>query len=169
MRWMIITFITLCSQWAFAQGNNPELEKRNGFKDIKLGSVVDSVKGAVPGKEFIEKKEFTARMYSVEHPDYKKIGDVGVKEIELKTYKGHIYEIIVTTMKDPKVMQGLEKAYGKATYTVRTESWYWNSENITLTLKGYPKHITLIYKSAPIIKMMYADKGKKIEAVAEDF
>lgn len=147
----------------------PELEKRNGFKDIKLGGHVDSVKGAVPGKEFIERKEFPAMTYSVDHPDYKKIGEVAVKEIELKTYRGYIYEIIVTTAKDEKVMQGLEKAYGKATYTVRTESWYWRGENLSLTYKGHHKHITLTYKSGPVIKMMYADKGKKIEAVAEDF
>lgn len=168
MRGMTTLLLSLIVGWAGAQ-DIQELEKRNGFKNIKLGELVDSVKGIIPGKEFIERKEFPARFYTVDHPDYKKIGDVVVKEIELKTYKGYIYEIIVTTAKDPKVMQGLEKAYGKATYTVRTESWYWNSENLTLTLKGHAKHITLTYKSAPVIKMMYADKGKKIEAVAEDF
>lgn len=160
--------LTLFFFTGFAQINQ-ELEKRNGFKDIKLGTHVDSIKGATPGKEFIERKEFPAQYYLVDHPDYQKIGEVAVKEIELKTYKGLIYEIKVKTAKDPKVMQGLEKAFGKATYTVRTESWYWNSENITLTFKGFPKHNMLTYRSAPVIKMMYTDKGKKIEEVAEDF
>lgn len=149
--------------------NTDELTRRNGFKDIKLGTNIDSVKGAMAGKDIIERKEFPAKIYTVDHPDYKKIGEVPIKEIELKTYKGFVYEIIVTTAKDPKVMQALEKAYGKATYTVRTESWYWRADNLSLVYKGHHKEIKLTYKSGPIIKMMYADKGKKIEEVAEDF
>ena len=168
MRLVLLALTFLVTTNCIGQVNS-ELEKRNGFKDIKLGSHVDSIKGALPGKEFIERKEFPAQWYTVEHEDYSKIGDVSIKNIELKTYKGLIYEIMVKTARDVKVMQGLEKAYGKATFTVRTESWYWNSENITLSLKGYPKYTLLVYKSVPVIKMMYADKGKKIEKVAEDF
>lgn len=165
---LLAVLIMLNTSWCLAQ-DVAELERRNGFKDIKLGALVDSIKGAIPGKEFIERKEFPAMTYTVDHPDYKKIGDVAIKSIELKTYRGFIYEILVSTAKDAKVMQGLEKAFGKATYTVRTESWYWKGETLSLTYKGHHKHISLTYKSAPVIKMMYADKGKKIEAVAEDF
>lgn len=165
----LIALVTLLNTgWCLAQ-DVTELERRNGFKDIKLGALVDSIKGATPGKEFIERKEFTAMTYTVDHLDYKKIGEVAIKSIELKTYRGFIYEILVTTAKDAKVMQGLEKAFGKATYTVRTESWYWKAETLSLTYKGHHKHISLTYKSGPVIKMMYEDKGKKIEAVAEDF
>ncbi len=165
----IAFLLFLASVQAIRAQDISELERRNGFKDIKLGALVDSVKGAIPDKDIIERKEFTAKTYLVDYPDYKKIGDVPIKEILLKTYRGYIYEIIVTTVKDAKVMQGLEKAFGKATYTVRTESWYWKGDTISLTYKGHHKHITLTYKSGPVIKMMYADKGKKIDAVAEDF
>jgi hypothetical protein len=160
---LVITFHVVWSQ------DIQELERRNGFKDIKLGNLVDSVKGATPDRDIIERKEFPAKIYRVDHPDYKKIGDVPIKEIELKTYRGYIYQIIVITAKDAKVMQALEKAFGKATYTVRTESWYWKADNISLTYKGHHKHISLTYKSGPVIKMMYDDKGKQVEAVAEDF
>lgn len=146
-----------------------ELERRNGFKEIKLGSSIDSVKGAAFKKDITERKEFPAKIYETDHPDYMLIGDVPVKEISLKVYNGLIYEIDVTTPKDPKVMRGLEKSFGKATYSIRTESYYWKAENLSLVYKGHHKEIKLTYRSGPVISMMYADKGKKIEEVADDF
>lgn len=146
-----------------------ELERRNGFKEIKLGSSIDSVKAAIFKKDIIERKEFEAKVYETEHPDYMMIGDVPVKEISLKVYKGLIYEIEVITGKDPKVMRGLEKSYGKATYSIRTESYYWKAENLSLVYKGHHKEIKLTYRSGPLINMMYEDKGKKIDDVADDF
>jgi hypothetical protein len=97
------------------------------------------------------------------------IGDVPVKEISLKVYNGLIYEIEVITGKDPKVMRGLEKSYGKATYSIRTESYYWKAGSLSLVYKGHHKEIKLTYRSGPVINMMYEDKGKKIDDVADDF
>ena len=147
-----------------------ELARRNGFKDIKLGDLVDSVKGAVFKKDFIELKEFPAKLYEVEHTDYQKIGSVAVKHIELKTYKGLIYEIKVITAKDPQVMKALEKSYGKAIYSIRSEHFYWRApDTLSLVYKGHSKKIELVYRSMPVRKIMYEDKGKKVEEVAEDF
>ncbi len=146
-----------------------ELERRNGFKEIKLGSSIDSVKGATFKKDIIERKEFQAKVYETEHPDYMTIGDVEVKKISIKTYKGLIYEMDITTVKDPKVMRGLEKSYGKATYSIRIESYYWKGETLNLIYKGHRKEIKLTYRSSPVIRMMYEDKGKKVEEVADDF
>jgi hypothetical protein len=147
-----------------------ELAKRNGFKDIKLGSRVDSVKGAVLLRDFIENKEFQAKLWEVEHNDYQKIGTVEVKHIELKTYNGLIYEINVSTAKDPQVMKALEKSYGKAIYSIRDERFYWRaSDTLSLVYKGHPKKIELSYRSVPVRKQMFADKGKKIEEIADDF
>jgi len=80
-----------------------------------------------------------------------------------------IYEIDVITVKDPKVMRGLEKSFGKATYSIRTESYYWKGDSLSLVYKGHHREIKLTYRSGPVISMMYADKGKKIEEVADDF
>jgi hypothetical protein len=147
-----------------------ELARRNGFKDIKLGDLVDSVKGAVFKKDFIELKEFPAKLYEVEHTNYQKIGSVEVKHIELKTYKGLIYEIKVSTAKDPQVMKALEKSYGKAIYSIRSEHFYWRApDTLSLVYKGHKHKIELIYRSMPVRKIMYEDKGKKVEEVAEDF
>ncbi|MBL7874919.1 MAG: hypothetical protein JNL53_04605 [Cyclobacteriaceae bacterium] len=146
-----------------------ELDKRNGFKEIKLGFPIDSVKNAVFKKDIIERKEFQAKVYETEYPDYMTIGDVPVKKISLKTYKDLIYEIDVTTAKDPKVMRGLEKSYGKATYSIRIESYYWKAETLSLVYKGHRKDVKLTYRSGPVIRMMYEDKGKQVDAVADDF
>ncbi len=146
-----------------------ELNRRNGFKSIKLGSEIDSVKGAVFKKGIIELKYFAAKLYETKHPDYQTIGEVTVKKVQLKTYKNLIYEIDVILPKDPRVMQGLEKSYGEATYSVRLHAYYWNAENLSLVFKGDGKKILLAYKSGPIIKMMHEDKAKKVDEVAEDF
>jgi len=167
MRFLILFFLITFN--ANAQDTN-ELARRNGFKDIKLGSPVDSVKGAQFQKDFTELKEFEAKLYEVKNPAYEKIGEADVKGVELKTYKGLIYEIIVTTPKDPRIMRGLEKSYGKATYNVRTETYAWRvPDQISLVYKGHHKDVVLIYKSHPVIKMMYADKKKKIDEIADDF
>ena len=85
--------------------NFSELEKRNGFKNIKLGYPIDSIKGFVFLKDLKEKDEFAVKLYSVEHSDYKNIGDVAVKDIRLLTYQDLIYKIFVTTDKDPRLMR----------------------------------------------------------------
>jgi hypothetical protein len=165
---IILTLATLfICQLSIAQS---ELAKRNGFKDIKLGMLVDSVKGAVFKKDIVAHKEFPAKIYEVEHPEYANVGSVAVKRIELKTYKGLIYEIIVHTDKHPQIMRGLEKSYGKARYSIRMETYYWTApDTLSLIFKGHNKHLSLTYRSVPVIKLMYVDKGKKVEEIAEDF
>jgi hypothetical protein len=149
--------------------NTSELDRRNGFKDIKLGSPIDSVKDAVFKKDIIELKMFPAKIYETRHPDYKSIGEVAVQKLQLKTYKGLIYEINVYLPKDSRVMQGLEKSYGAATFSVRMHAYYWKAETLSLVFKGDGKKIHLTYKSAPMLKMMHEDKNKKVEQVAEEF
>jgi len=164
----VFVLLLLISSTAYTQ-DVTELERRNGFKEIKLGMLIDSVKGAEFKKDLIERKEFAVKQYETKHADYITIGDVPVKLISIKAYKGIIYEIDVTTGHDPKVMRGLEKSYGKATYSLRTESYYWKAETLSLVYKGHRKEVKLTYRSAPVIRMMYVDKGKQIEEVADDF
>lgn len=147
-----------------------ELERRNGFKTIKLGSSIDSIKGAEFKKEVKEKNEFPAKLYEVEHADYKSIGEVKVKKIELKTYKDLIYEIIVITEKDTRLMKGMVKSFGEPKYILTTDTYNWLGETLSLTFKSHAKHeIKLTYRCYPVLKMMLADKGKKVEDIADDF
>jgi len=165
----IISFLLITINTCLWAQNTTELDRRNGFKNIRLGNPIDSVKEAVFKKDMIELNMFPAKTYETRHPDYKTIGEVVVKKIELKTYKGLIYEINVFLPKDPRVMQGLEKSFGAATFSVRMHAYYWKAETLSLVFKGDGKQIHLTYKSAPMLKMMHEDKNKKVEQVASEF
>ncbi len=154
---------------AFAQ-DTTELEKRNGFKDIKLGISIDSIKGAKLRKEFKEKGEFPAKLFDVENPAYEKIGEVSVKSVDLKTYKNLIYEIHVVVDKDVRVMKALESLYGKSEYDMKGEIYFWKTPNLVLKFGSHGKHhLELTYISFLAHRTMKEDKGKKVDDIAEDF
>ena len=147
-----------------------ELSRRNGFKDIRLGISIDSIKGTKFRKDIKEKNEFPAKLYEVENDDYKSIGEVSVKNIEVKTYKDLIYEIRVITEKDTRLMKAMIKAFGDPKYIIPTDTYNWVTENLSLTFKNYnKKEILLTYRCYPVLKMMLVDKGKKVETISEDF
>ena len=79
---IVLTFILL--PFLTSGQDTSELVRRNGFKDIKLGSLVDSVRGATFEKDFTELKEFEAKLYEVEvkHQRFA-IGDFGLPAPEL--------------------------------------------------------------------------------------
>lgn len=163
---LIFVFVT---SFAYAQ-DIAELERRNGFKDLKLSSSIDSVKGAKFKKDVKEKNEFPAKLYEVENDDYKTIGEVKVKSVEVKTYKDIVYEIIVITQKDTRLMKGMMRSFGQPKYILTSDTYNWVGSNIGLTFKDHSRNeIKLTYRCFPVIKMMFADKGKKIDQIAEDF
>lgn len=146
-----------------------ELDRRNGFKDIKLASPIDSVKGAVFKKEFKE-KHHTGKLYTIEHPDYQTIGEVKIESIEVRTFKGLIYEISVITEKDSRLMKGMESALGKPTYNTREESYNWAGKNVGLKFRSHSRNqLELLYGSKIVYKMMQEDKANKIKDISGDF
>ncbi len=166
-----IVFITLLFPAILAQAQKTEeLERRNGFKDLKLGMVVDSVKGAKLKKEFKEKDEFLARLYAVDNPEYEFIGEVPVNRVEVKTYKDMIYQIHVVTDKDPRLMKALESIYGIADYDMKRETYFWRSSSLVLKFRSFSKkQLEMIYTSYIVLSEMEADKGKKVQDIADDF
>lgn len=170
LRLLFFSTYILLSPLALMAQEESELAKRNGFKDIQLGTPVDSIAGAKLKKDILEKNEYPAQLYEVDNPDYERIGEVKVKKVELKTYKGLIYEIDVVTVKDTRLMKGLEKAYGKAKYILPTDTYNWTADSLSLTFKDHSKkEIKLTYRCYPVLKMMRIDKGKKIDDIADDF
>ena len=127
MKYRLLSGILFSAYCRLAQ-DRAELDRRAGFKDIKLGFHVDSIKGAVFKKDIKEKNEFTARLFEVDNDEYKSIGEVKVKKVELKTYKDFIYEIIVTTNKDTRLMKGMEKSFGKPVYILTSDTYNWKTE-----------------------------------------
>jgi hypothetical protein len=165
-----ITFLLFLFILNYSFAQEAEIDKRNGFKDIKMATHIDSVKGAVFKKEIKEKGHHPASLYVVEHPDYQTIGEVKIEEIEVKTYKGLIYEILVITDKDTRLMKGMENALGKPVYNVRDESYNWVGKNVSLKFKSHSKNqLELQYGSKVVYKIMSEDKAKKIKDISGDF
>jgi len=161
---LFFTYLNTYSQ------NFSELEKRNGFKDIKLGSLIDSVKGFKLKKEFKERDEFPAKLYEVENEAYGKIGEVIVERVELKTYKDLIYEITIVTEKDARLMKALESLYGKADYDMKNETYFWKTDQLILKFKSESKRtLQMQYISYGVHKMMRQEKDQKVDDIANDF
>jgi hypothetical protein len=163
-----ITFISLALQgWT---QHSAELEKRNGFKDIKLGSPVDSIKGASYINSITSKEGQVSKIYKVKNPAYQSIGEVPVEEVELTAYKGLIYIIKVIAEKDTRLMKGMEMALGKSEWDLRNEQYVWKGQSLTLTFKSTDKDkLELTYTSYPVLQKMKEDKKKEIEDIAGDF
>ena len=169
MKYIFLTLFILSVSGAFAQ-DLAELDRRYGFKDLKLRSHIDSVKRANFKKDIKEKNEFPAKLYEVENEDYKSIGEVKVKKVEVKTYKNLVYEIVVITNKDTRLMKGMEKSFGKPLYILVTDSYNWKTDSLSLTFKDHSKNeLRLTYRCYSLLKMMRVDKGKKIDDIAADF
>lgn len=163
----LISFFTLALH---AQDDLTELDKRNGFKNIKMTMHIDSVPGAIFKKDIKEKGHYPAKLYEVVHPDNATIGEVAVNKIEVKTYKDLIYEITVITDQDSRLMKGMEKVLGRPNYDVRDETYTWMGKNLTLKFsKASKKTLQLLYSSAIVRRMMEEDKRKKIDDIADDF
>jgi len=167
----IVIVTGLCLSYSLSAQTESELDKRNGFKEIKLGMPIDSVKGTKLKKEFKEGDNVhLSKLYDVEHPDYASIGEIAVRKIEVKAYRDLIYEIQVITDKDPRLMRAMENVYGLSTYDAKNNRYFWKSDNLLLTYESKSKkELMLEYKSFIIPKMMSEDKAKKIENIADDF
>lgn len=165
----LLLVVTVTSA-AYAQDIN-ELERRNGFKDLKLGMHIDSVKGMKNlRKEFREQDEFLAKLYSVEHPDYTKVGEIRVAKVDVKTYKDLVYQIHVVTDKDPRLMKALESVYGPSDYDLKKETYFWKGRTLILKFRSFSRNqLEMIFTSYLILQKMKDDKGKKVEDIADDF
>jgi hypothetical protein len=163
--------MTVITSFALQAQDIAELERRNGFKDLKLGLPIDSLKGDKKlKKEFREQEQFPAKLYAVEHPDYEKIGEVHVNKVEVKTYHDLVYQIHVVADKDPRLMKALESIYGPADYDLKKETYFWKGNTLILKFRSFSRNqLEMIFSSYLILKMMKDDKGKKVEDIADDF
>jgi hypothetical protein len=150
--------------------NTSELERRHGFKSLKLDMPIDSVKGSKLKKEFKERDEFLAKLYTIENPEYASIGEVTVDKVEVKTYNDIVYQIHVVTEKDPRLMKALESIYGLAEYDHKRETYFWKAQTMVLKFKSKSKNqLEMIYTSFSVNNLMKEDKNKKVQNIADDF
>lgn len=172
-RLLCFSFLLMACVHGFSQkqeADSEELEKRNGFKYIRLNHTADSIKGLVFKKDFFEKPGIAAKLYTISDPGLSSIGEVPVRGVRIKTYQNLVYEIEVITDKDPRLMRGMEKVLGKPSYSVRTNVYSWRSKSVTLSFAPQGNHeLRLLYRSYPVFRLMAEQTGKTIEEVSEDF
>ncbi len=147
-----------------------ELDKRNGFKDIKMATEVHQYQG-LEYKEEIEDKLFKQlSVYTKKKGYYESIGSIKIYDVEVLAYNGEVYKIKVVTEKNPKLYGGLKKAFGEPTFSPRGDNYYWSTDKINLTFGNSAKtKLELIYTSHVMRKRLKKDKEEEIEDISEDF
>ena len=98
-----ILFTILClGIFSFsANGQSVEdLEIKHGFQDIKLDSEISDYSNLIFKKSIkIKKSEEPILLYEPEKGSYQRIGDVSIKDFEVRAFLGKIIEIKIITPK----------------------------------------------------------------------
>jgi hypothetical protein len=147
-----------------------ELEKRNGFKDIKLNTSVLSYEGLEYKKEVDDEIFPQAKLFVAKKGFYESIGVLKIYDLEVKTYKDSIFQVIVVTEKDPNLYRGLKSAFGEPDYHLRQKYYHWTSENLRLSYIPYQKDkIEMKYESFLMRAKLKEDKKQVVEDIVDDF
>lgn len=145
-----------------------ELDKRNGFKDIKILSEVSSYPGLEYWKDDKDKTDHA--IYKAVKGKYESIGDVEIYKITVYTYRNLIFKIEVITPNDEKLFRSLEKAYGKISSSMAASFSFWEGEKIRLNYETIgSKKIKLTYLSKKIRRMIALDKKKAVDSLSSEF
>ena len=164
-----VIFILFVLFGAFSQ-DLAELDRRGGFKDIKLLHQVGDYEDLEFKKDIKDNRYPGAKLYTAIKGTYSEIGSLKVHKLEVKAYKGQIYEIVVEAEKSIGLYRGLVTAYGEPKYSHRAKKNYWQTENIKLwySIKGKEK-ILLEYYSLAMEDVRKKEKEKNLKDVVDDF
>ncbi len=166
---MIRTVITLLLLAGFfsLQAQNSELDERNGFKHIKILSKVTSY----PELKLDKTKDEFNSTYTRRPGHLLTIGEIQIKDFVVYTYKDLIYKIEITTVKDPNLFKGLEQAFGKSKFSVTTNSYIWQGNEVKLSFKTTKggKETIMVYSSLKIKDIIKKDEEQKIKDLSNDF
>ena len=147
-----------------------ELERRNGFKDIKLGSSPSSYAGLRFEKNLITEKGDTLGVYSKVTSSYPSIGGIAIKEMEITSYRDQIFRIAVETEKDPRLYKALVKAFGKPEIAPRDGKYRWRTSELRLVFSSAGKaRLQMEYYSYAVAKKIKLDKEEDIVDLSDDF
>ena len=162
--------VILFTSSLFAQ-NLEELERKHGFQDIILDSEVSNHKNLIYKKSIkIKKSEQPILLYERIKGSYQNIGDVSIRNLEVKAFLGKIIEIRILTEKDTDIMKALKKLYGEPYFSVRSNAWEWQSASVLLSLRSTGKNkLELVYASRKLNRYIQDHKDKGIENISTDF
>ncbi|MEN8123427.1 MAG: hypothetical protein ABFS35_24030, partial [Bacteroidota bacterium] len=167
MRTFLIFLFTVLGFIGYAQSEK-ELDKRNGFKDIKLLSDITTYDGLEYTKPL--KNNPGHSIYKAKKGNYESIGDIDIYNLVVYAYKNQVYQINITTKKEEKLFRSLEKAFGKVNTSLITPNPYWDGENVRLIyIVIGSKKITLSYQSKKIRQIIASDKKKAVENLTTEF
>jgi hypothetical protein len=135
----LLPCIALCQD---ATGTIKNLELKNGYKSLKLGS---DIKGLSPEKLGYLNKENPMKadstiLYEYRDDDLKKVSsDLTLSTIALKVYKGKIAQIILFFNKPDggKFLDIFQTAFGMYTYRANRfmDNYEWESSSVDLELR----------------------------------
>jgi hypothetical protein len=167
MRILITLLFLVISVSSFSQFS-AELDKRNGFKDIKILTDVTSYPGLEYWKNDKSKEDHA--LYRAKNGSYEKIGNVEIYKITIYTYRSLIFKIEVITANNEKLFRSLEKAYGKLHSSLAASYSYWDGEKVRLNYETLgSKKIKLTYLSKQIKQMIALDKKKAVDSLSSEF
>lgn len=168
-RFALIFFITLTYSNLFCQSLE-ELDRRNGFQDIKMTAAISDYEGLEYQKDIDHEVFPGAKRYTAIKGFYDKIGTIKVYDVEVDTYKDSIYQIKVVADKDPNLYKGLKRIYGEPEYAYRKGVYKWTAKNLSLSYTSHSKHrIEMTYFSHLMVDKIKEDKEKVVESIADDF
>lgn len=167
MLWVLLFLVSI---GVSGQGLD-ELEKRNGFKDIKLMSLVTKYEGLELKKEGVEDERFpNTTIYSAKKGYYETIGKLKIYDLEVYAYKDSIYQINVVTEKDPNLYKGMKKLFGEPEYAYGSERYYWGTDKLRLAYGSYSRNkIEMVYFSHLMVEKRKQEKKQVVEDIADDF
>jgi len=165
---IIITLLFLSASLPGFSQNSDELDRRNGFKDIKILSDINTYSGLEFWKD--DKSKPDHAIYRSKKGNYEKIGEVDISKITVYTYRDLIFKLEVITDKDEKLFRSLEKAYGKISSSLAASYSFWEGENIRLNYETEgSKKIKLTYQSKKIKQIIALDKKKEVDSLSTEF
>jgi hypothetical protein len=60
--------------------------------------------------------------------------------------------------------------YGKSEYDIKNDTYFWKTDNLILKFQTEGRNkLTMLYISYNLHERMKEDKGKKVDAIADDF
>lgn len=164
----VILFLIISGN-LLAQGSE-ELDRRNGFKDIKMASDVTAYEGLEYKKDIEDNVFPEAKLYTPKKGHYENIGSLKIYDLEVKVYKDSIFEIKVITEKDPNLYKGLKKAFGEPEFAYRSNQYYWQSERLKLSYSSHSNNrIEMVYRSYEMNEKLKEEKKQVVEEIVDDF
>lgn len=165
---IIFTLIIISFSTTIYGQNGQELDKRNGFKDIKLLTDVRSYPGLSYSKDLKYKPDHA--VYVAKKGSYESIGEVKIFKLTVYSYRNQIYKIGVVTEKNEKLFRSLERSFGKINTSIATRHAYWSGDKVRLNYDvENAKKIKLTYVSKEIKKIIAQDKKKAVDSLATEF